>query len=75
VEQSGEVVVFKRRKPEESNMKNAEDIRKVYDLIRMLDAEGYPHAFLETDHLRIEFTQAVLQPDKTIEAHVRITEK
>ena len=34
---------------------------QVNDFIRMLDAEGYPHAFIETPRLRFEFTRAQLQ--------------
>jgi methionyl-tRNA formyltransferase len=47
-EQTGEVTVFKRRTPAESNLESLEDMIKIYDYIRMLDAEGYPPAFLET---------------------------
>lgn len=61
--QSGEVVEFRRRTPQESDLASLQDLRKVYDHIRMLDADGYPHAFLETEHLRLEFTRAELQGD------------
>ena len=27
-------------------------------MVRMLDADGYPHAFIEIDNFRIEFTEA-----------------
>lgn len=58
VAQSGDVVEFKRRKPEEGNWSNARDLEQVYDMIRMLDAEGYPHAFVRIGKYKLEFTRA-----------------
>ena len=72
--QEGEPVYFKRRRPEESNIDNLKSLGKVFDYIRMLDAEGYPHAFLETKHLRIEFRRASLKQD-CVHADVVITIK
>jgi methionyl-tRNA formyltransferase len=73
--QTGEPVVFKRRKPNEGNIGELEDIKKVYDFIRMLDVEGYPPAFLETKHLRFEFTGAAINDNKEISANVKIVRK
>lgn len=75
VEQKGEPVLFKRRKPEESNIALLNNPDQVYNYIRMLDAEGYPKAFLETEHFRLEFSHACLETDHTINAHVRIIKK
>ena len=76
IEQEGEIVNFKRRKLEDSNINEVEDLKKVYDYIRMLDAVGYPHAFLETSNLKFEFTKANFNPDdEIITAHVRIFKK
>jgi methionyl-tRNA formyltransferase len=75
VKQEGEVVIFKRRTPEESEIGELESIEKVYDYIRMLDCEGYPPAFLETKYLKFEFRRASLKGDKSILADVRITKK
>lgn len=76
VEQEGEVVKFKRRKPEDSNIAKIEELKTVYDYIRMLDAQGYPHAYLETSNLKFEFTNARFNPDdEIITAHVRIYKK
>lgn len=72
--QEGEVVQFKRRKPEEGNIMELDSLQKVYDFIRMLDAEGYPSAFLETEHLKLEFSRASLKKDRII-ADVRIFKK
>ena len=74
VGQKGEPVHFKRRRPEESNMDCLMSLEKMYDYIRMLDAEGYPHAFLETKHFRLEFRRASLKQD-CIHADVRIIMK
>jgi methionyl-tRNA formyltransferase len=73
--QRGKGLMFRRRKPEESNMAHLKDLDQVYDYIRMLDCEGYPNAFLETDHIRFEFSKAKMNDEKTITAHVRITKK
>ncbi len=73
VEQIGEPVLFKRRKPEESHLENAESINTAFDMIRMLDAKGYPHAFIETSKLKFEFKQ-VKRVDGQLEAKVIIHE-
>jgi len=52
--QQGKVVIFERLRPEESNIPANIDLEGIYDYIRMLDAEGYPHAFLEVQRLRLE---------------------
>jgi methionyl-tRNA formyltransferase len=74
VPQQGEGCYFPRRKPEEGNIAELESLEKLYDYIRMLDAEGYPHAFLETKHFRLEFKRASLNPDY-IKADVIIRRK
>ncbi len=73
--QEGEVVLFKRRKPEDGNMADLQSSELVFDYIRMLDAKGYPHAFLETEHFKIEFTNANFESKDIINAHVRIIKK
>jgi methionyl-tRNA formyltransferase len=72
--QEGEIVVFPRRKPEESNISMIDSLEKVFDYIRMLDADGYPQAYLETEHLRFEFSRASRKSNAII-ADVRITLK
>lgn len=72
VPQAGEVVQFKRRAPEQSEIKIIDgDLVKLHDFVRMLDAEGYPRAFLVHEGLRYEFSRAVLR-DGFIEASVKI---
>lgn len=71
--QSGEVTVFKRRKPPQSEIPTSNfSISKLYDHIRMLDAEGYPKAFLKYGNFKIEFENASLNKN-IINANVRIT--
>ncbi len=72
--QTGDVVVFKRRKPHESRIPEAYDLKKLHDFIRMLDADGYPHAFIEHNGYRLEFTDACLSDDG-LEARVTILSK
>ena len=74
VPQDGEIVVFKRRAPEEGDLARLTGLSKVYDHIRMLDADGYPAAFVETDNFRIEFRNAKHDGD-AVEATARITGK
>jgi N-acetylneuraminate synthase len=71
--QTGEAVVFNRRKPEESDAAQLESLSALYDHIRMLDAEDYPHAFLQAGNFRMEFVRAVQHPDRIV-AEVSITQ-
>jgi Methionyl-tRNA formyltransferase len=69
--QIGEPVLFKRRTPLESRIPESHDLTGLYDHIRMLDAQGYPPAFLEIGNFRLEFTRASLRYGR-IEANVEI---
>jgi len=74
LEQTGEPVIFERRKPEESRIpRNIEKMEDLYDFIRMLDAPSYPKAFMETDEFRMEFEEAEISGDKELKAKVRIS--
>ena len=76
VPQIGVVTEFNRRKPEESNISELEELERIYDYIRMLDCEGYPHAFIETPNVKFEFTNANFDTNKQIiSANVRIIKK
>lgn len=72
--QQGEVVTFKRRRPEQSDIAGLTELRQVYDYIRMLDADGYPPAFIEVGGLRLEFSRAALKEGKIV-ADVCIRER
>lgn len=74
VEQKGEVVYFERRKPEEGDISELTTLEQIFDYIRMLDAEGYPRAFLETKHFRLEFQRPALKYGKVV-SDVVITKK
>jgi methionyl-tRNA formyltransferase len=74
--QEGEIVKFKRRKKEDSNIAEITELEKVYDYIRMLDADGYPHAFVETENFKLEFSKAKFNSnEKQLTAYVRISKK
>jgi methionyl-tRNA formyltransferase len=74
VAQQGEVVAFKRRGPQDGNLELARDARQVYDFVRMLDAEGYPRAFVDAGRFHLEFSDARFE-DGVVNARVRIVEK
>jgi len=69
--QSGEPVVFGRRTPAQGNLRQASTPAQAYDLIRSLDAEGYPQAFVDIGPLRLRFSRASLRPGEVL-ADVRI---
>ncbi len=64
MEQTGEPVVFKRRRPEESELCAQQKPEQIYDVIRMLDAEGYPKAFLRWGGYKLVFSQACFDGEK-----------
>lgn len=72
VEQAGEAVTFTRRRPEESELPRDAALEEIHDVIRMLDATGYPHAFIDHGRLRLELTRAALYAGE-LRADVRIT--
>lgn len=73
IPQKGRVVLFKRRFPTQSDISRLNSLEKVYDYIRMLDAEGYPKAFIKTKNLKFEFFNAKLDKNKVItNAHVSL---
>lgn len=67
--QQGEPVVFKRRRPGESILPIGGSPTALFDHIRMLDAEGYPSAFLDFGEWRLEFSRATMT-DGVVGAHV-----
>jgi methionyl-tRNA formyltransferase len=74
VPQSGEATRFARRRPEESVLPQTGEAGAIHDFIRMLDADGYPHAFVEHGALRIELRDAQCA-DGAVTATARITRK
>jgi methionyl-tRNA formyltransferase len=54
-EQEGTPHYFKRRTPNQSEISGKESLGELFDHIRMLSAENYPHAFIEYGDYIIEF--------------------
>jgi methionyl-tRNA formyltransferase len=72
VAQEGMADNFKRRTPSESEVGKPASLEELHDFIRMLDAEGYPRAFLHHSGMRFEFSRPALY-DGRIVADVTIT--
>ena len=72
--QLGDVITFLRRKPEDGNLINTESLNDIYNYIRMLDAEGYPPAFINFKNYKLQFTEAI-KKNGSIEAKVRLVEE
>lgn len=71
--QQGETMVFERRKPEQSLIPTElKEMGEIFDHLRMLDAEGYPKAFIDHGGFRYEFLRPALRTNE-IWADVRIT--
>jgi methionyl-tRNA formyltransferase len=71
--QTGAVVHFSRRTPSQSDLAAVIGLDSVYDHIRMLDADGYPRAYLTVGRFRLEFDRAT-RTAEGIEARVILTE-
>lgn len=63
--QMGEPTYFRRRVPTQSNLNecSAGDLKSWHDHIRMLDADDYPHAYLESMGMKLVFRRASLRHD------------
>ncbi|KAF0233639.1 MAG: methionyl-tRNA [Desulfovibrionaceae bacterium] len=72
VPQEGHPEHFARRTPGMSRIEPTQDLETLFDHVRMLDAKGYPPAFLTHGGMRYEFSRAALR-DGHITADVRIT--
>lgn len=64
--QTGDVVLFRRRRPEDSLIPDLATLAQLHDFIRMLDAEGYPKAFTESNGFRFEFSRAALYNGRVV---------
>ena len=58
IEQHGKVSLFQRRTPEQGNIQNLNKLNVIYDYIRMLDAQGYPNAFVDIENFKLNFSNA-----------------
>lgn len=73
-QQEGEPTLFCRRSPQESDLAPIASPEQAYDHIRMLDADGYPLAFLNSEYLSFEFSNAVWEGENLV-AKVKIGKK
>ncbi len=66
--QEGKVTMFQRRTPAESDISllKKKTISSLYDFIRMLDAEGYPKAYLDLGKIKLEFSEVHPKNDKLV---------
>jgi len=74
--QKGKSSYFKRRSPNESNLNhvNIKNLDFIYDFIRMLDAKGYPNAFIEFKGYKIYLNNVKKQRNK-INGNFKIEKK
>ena len=65
-QQQANPVIFERRTPEQSDLTQApiQSLNDFFDFIRMLDAEGYPQAFIDLHGHRIELSNVDIQNDR-----------
>ena len=71
-EQVGDPTVFKRRLSGDSEILNINSIKEFFDHIRMLDAPGYPPAFLVYNGFKIEFSSVDMKRDDELVAKVKV---
>jgi methionyl-tRNA formyltransferase len=78
IPQSGEPVVFRRRRPEDGNLAVVAGLDRWHDWIRMLDAEGYPPAYLDAGDFRLEFRNVARRAghlEAIVKIRIRDTER
>ena len=69
-------MIFKRRTEKDGEITSDMELDKIYDYIRMLDAEGYPRAFMDFGEYRLSFENAKLTQDgEILEARVIFKKK
>jgi len=66
--QTGDIVTFKRRQPHQSDILSIKQpsLTKIYDFIRMLDAPGYPKAYIKFDNIKFEFCEVHKKHNKLV---------
>jgi len=67
-QQTGKITTFKRRMEKDSNLQDikSENLINVYDFIRMLDADGYPKAYIVFNNFKIEFSEINMKNNKLV---------
>jgi methionyl-tRNA formyltransferase len=71
IPQEGTPSYFHRRTPDQSELPKKATLNELYDHIRMLDAPGYPHAFLQYGIWSATLTSAHLK-NGALEASIRL---
>ena len=66
IEQKGKVTHFKRRNSSQSKINSKMNINDLYDFIRMLDADGYPNAFIKLGSKKIYLSKARFKNNEII---------
>jgi methionyl-tRNA formyltransferase len=74
IKQMGKPILFKRRNPEQSLIKNNINLDEIYDFIRMLDAPDYPKAYLDLKYIKIHFSN-VQKIQGKLKAKIEISKK
>ena len=71
--QYGEPTFFKRRKAKQSEIitSKVKTINNMYNFLRMLDAPGYPNAFINLKNFKLTFSQILIK-NKIIHGKVKI---
>jgi methionyl-tRNA formyltransferase len=64
--QKGKIFIFKRLKEKNSEIKKEKNINKIYDKIRMLDADEYPKSFIKIGKFKIYFFNAIKRKNHLI---------
>ncbi len=71
--QEGEIVLFKRRTPDESELSEITNLTDLFNQIRMLDAPGYPRSFIKVGKILVRFSKAKLLKNKIVaEANLEV---
>ena len=74
--QKGKIFVFKRIKENQSEIKKNDNLNFIYDKVRMLSSESYPHAFIKNRNLKIYLTKPIMKKKQIFcEAKVEKIEK
>ena len=64
VPQKGQVKIFSRLSELDNEIPKYLPLNKLYDRIRMLDADFYPSAYINYGNARLEFSNITLEDDK-----------
>jgi len=76
IAQTGVAQPFARRKPEQSALPQEGGLDALYDHIRMLDASGYPKAFIRHGDFILEFSRAAVYNGKLkCDVEIKIVDK